>query len=177
DRARPGPGEAAADARDRAPLRPVLDERAEERGRRPDRDRPDADRVPDRPARPRARDPRRRRQVDVLCRWRIARHSLPTPRPIGDVHLRIEALPIGSLELESESGATGLGFFWSPSYPEPLPPLGELERAFAEEWPAYEGCSPFELLHRARPRGVFADAVELALWDLAAKEVGLPLYR
>jgi L-alanine-DL-glutamate epimerase-like enolase superfamily enzyme len=110
--------------------------------------------------------------------WRITRYSLPTPRPIGDLRLRIEALPLGSLELESDGGETGLGFFWSPSYPDPLPPLDRLERRFAAEWPALLGRSPFELLHRLeRPRGVFGDAVDQALWDLAGKELGLPLYR
>jgi L-alanine-DL-glutamate epimerase-like enolase superfamily enzyme len=123
--------------------------------------------------------------MSVVERWRLASYSFPTPRLIGDCGHRIEALPIGTLELESSSGHTGLGFFWSPSFPDPLPSLAELERAFARDVaPALVGATPDALLNRlgqARGGGVrvgfFADAVDLALWDLRAKELDLPLYR
>lgn len=121
----------------------------------------------------------------TITGWRLERFDLPGPRVLGDSHDRIEALAMGSIELESSSGHVGLGFFWSPSYPLAGPPRAELERAFETTVaPALLGRTPFELTSRLeRPRsfavgrGPFADAVDQALWDLQGKELGLPLYR
>lgn len=117
--------------------------------------------------------------------WRIDSYALPAPRVIGDSHDRIEVLPFGSLELESSSGQVGLGFFSSPSYPEPAPPLEVLRRSFERDIaPGLIGRTAIELtgqVHRARSfavgRSVFEDAVNQAVWDLLGKELGLPLYR
>jgi L-alanine-DL-glutamate epimerase-like enolase superfamily enzyme len=121
----------------------------------------------------------------MLESWRLATYSFPTPRLIGDCRHRIDALPIGTLELGSSSGETGLGFFWAPSFPDPLPSLDELEAAFARDVaPALGGTTPDALHNRlGHPRcggvrvGPFADALDLALWDLRAKNLDLPLYR
>jgi hypothetical protein len=79
----------------------------------------------------------------------------------------------------------GLGFLLSLFHP--LPALGELERLFrAEAWPGIEGAAPAAVVHRiARPRGgniralswPFGEAINQAMWDLAAKQAGLPLWR
>lgn len=121
----------------------------------------------------------------VIRSWSLESYELPAPRILGDVHDRIEALPIGALTLESTTGQTGLGFFWSPSYPHPAPPLNALRRSFEQDVaPGLLGRSPFELSGRVtRPRSfaarrhLFSDAVDLALWDLQGKELGLPVYR
>lgn len=68
-----------------------------------------------------------------------------------------------------------------------LPALDELQRVFATEvWPHIEGQPPAALVHRvSRPRGgnragpslPFGEAVQVALWDLAAKQADLPLHQ
>jgi L-alanine-DL-glutamate epimerase-like enolase superfamily enzyme len=65
--------------------------------------------------------------------------------------------------------------------------VDEIKRIFAGEvWPSIEGQAPLSLVHRVnRPRGgnqrspalPFNEAMQVALWDLAAKQVDMPLHR
>jgi L-alanine-DL-glutamate epimerase-like enolase superfamily enzyme len=115
----------------------------------------------------------------------ITRFQFPRDRVIGDSQVRADEVNVAALELIDESGTRGLGFAQSLFFP--LPALDEIVRVFrAEVWPAIEGQAPLALVHRvSRPRGgnqrtptlPFGEAVQVALWDLAAKQVGMPLYR
>jgi L-alanine-DL-glutamate epimerase-like enolase superfamily enzyme len=92
---------------------------------------------------------------------------------------------VAALRLLDDAGRSGLGFVQSLFHP--LPPEAEIARIFADEaWPVLEGEAPLGLIHRvSRPRGgnqrsfslPFAEAIQVALWDLAAKQVGLPLHK
>jgi L-alanine-DL-glutamate epimerase-like enolase superfamily enzyme len=98
--------------------------------------------------------------------------------------VRADDVNIAALELIADTGAVGLGFLQTLFVP--LPDVTEIERVFrVEVWPGLEGQAPAGLIHRvSRPRGgnqrapmlPFGEAVQIALWDLAAKEVGLPLH-
>ena len=69
----------------------------------------------------------------------------------------------------------------------PLPDQVEIERIFlAEVWPSLEGRSALALTQQvSRPRGGnirsasinFKEAVQVALWDLAAKQADMPLWK
>jgi L-alanine-DL-glutamate epimerase-like enolase superfamily enzyme len=128
-------------------------------------------------------DPDSGQRLYTIEGYRLRSYEFPRARSIGDSQVRIDMHYVGVLELYSRSGQTGLGFFGSLLFP--LPPLAELERVFAiEVAPDLVGQNPFALLNRlSRPRGgnirshIFAQAVDQALWDLQAKELGLPLYR
>ena len=92
---------------------------------------------------------------------------------------------IAALELIDDAGGVGLGFIQSLFHP--LPAADEIVRIFqTEAWPGLEGEVPLALIHRVeRMRGgnqrayslPFEEAIQVALWDLAAKQVGLPLHR
>jgi L-alanine-DL-glutamate epimerase-like enolase superfamily enzyme len=120
--------------------------------------------------------------TSLIDGYRLTRFRLPATRVLGDAHTRIDVTSVGSLELFAATGEVGTGFF--ASIFSPLPPLAELERAFAlEVGPAVVGENAFALLNRLRrPRGglwrhgFFAEAVDHALWDIAAKALGMPLY-
>lgn len=109
--------------------------------------------------------------------------SYPRDRVIGDSQVRSDWQHIGALELHASNGRTGLGFFQSLFVP--LPALVELERLFRETAVSdLIGQNPFTLVNRVtRPRGgnqqinIFAEAINLALWDINAQTVGLPLYQ
>jgi L-alanine-DL-glutamate epimerase-like enolase superfamily enzyme len=117
--------------------------------------------------------------------FRITRFQFPRARPIGDSQVRSDWHHMGTLELTSSGGEVGLGFFGALFHP--LPPLVELERVFRTEvWPGLGGQNVQALTHRmARPRGgnigkgapLFGQPVDQAIWDLAAKELDMPLYR
>jgi L-alanine-DL-glutamate epimerase-like enolase superfamily enzyme len=117
--------------------------------------------------------------VGVIERCRVTRLEFPVGRVIGDSQVRYDRMAFAAIELESASGQAGLGLVGTT--------LGqaELERVIAlDVAPALLGGHALPLLHRVvRPRGgnwrsaPFADAVDQALWDLAAKEAGLPLFR
>jgi len=122
--------------------------------------------------------------VSSIVSWRIASYGFPMPRVLGDVRCRFDVLPVGTVELESSTGETGVGFFWSPAFPDPAPPAAELERVFRTSVaPAIVGQQADILLNRMRlgsghdhGAAPFADAVDLALWDIVARERGLPLH-
>jgi L-alanine-DL-glutamate epimerase-like enolase superfamily enzyme len=117
--------------------------------------------------------------------FRLTRFQYRRDRVIGDSQVRFDQANIAALELLADTGAVGLGFVSSLFHP--LPALPEIERIFrVEAWPGLEGTAPAAMVHRiARPRGgnirqmalPFAEAVNQALWDLAAKQAGLPLWR
>jgi len=123
--------------------------------------------------------------MNRLASFRITRFQFRRDRVIGDSQVRFDAFHGLTLELEDRSGRTGLGFahaLW-----EPYPAQSELERVFAAAvWPRLEGRVPGEIVNRVeRPRGGnrrdaehgFGEALQIALWDLAAQQAGLPLAR
>ena len=92
---------------------------------------------------------------------------------------------MAALVLISSFGRVGLGFIQTLFTP--LPDRSEIESIFATEvWPGIEGQPAIGLVHRVSwPRGgnqratslPFCEALQVALWDLAAKEAGVPLHR
>ena len=120
-----------------------------------------------------------------IIAFRITRFQFARDRVIGDSQVRADDVNIAALELIADSGTVGLGFIQTLFAP--LPDQAEIERIFlAEVWPGLEGQPPAALVHRvSRPRGgnqrafglPFGEALQVALWDLAAKEVNLPLHR
>jgi len=118
-----------------------------------------------------------------IVAFRITRFQFARDRVIGDSQVRADDANVAALELVSDSGQVGLGFIQTLF--SPLPDQTEIERVFATEvWPGLEGQKAIALAHRVnRPRGgnqratslPFHEALQVALWDLAAKEVGLPL--
>ncbi len=117
--------------------------------------------------------------------FRITRFQFARDRVIGDSQVRSEDVNVAALELIAERGVTGLGFVQTLFVP--LPAQAEIERIFRlEVWPQLEGERAIALVHRvSRPRGgnqrsaslPFHEAVQVALWDLAAKQAGLPLWQ
>lgn len=120
----------------------------------------------------------------TLAHFRITRFQFARDRVIGDSQVRADDVNVAALELISDSGAVGLGFIQTLFTP--LPDQEEIEAVFGcEVWPGLEGQKAIALVHRvSRPRGgnqrafslPFNEAIQVALWDLAAKEAGLPLH-
>lgn len=120
-----------------------------------------------------------------LVDYRITRFQFARDRVIGDSQVRADDANVVALELIADTGAVGLGFLQTLFVP--MPAEAEIDRIFrAELWPGLDGGHPLALVHRvARPRGgnqrapllPFGEAIQVALWDLAAKEAGLPLFR
>lgn len=117
--------------------------------------------------------------------FELTRFHFPRDRVVGDSQVRSEEVHVASVELVDPQGRRGLGF--AQSLLVPLPDLSEIERVFAAEvWPSLAGQSPLALVNRVhRPRGgnrraaslPFHEAVQVALWDLAAQQAELPLHR
>jgi len=123
--------------------------------------------------------------MNHIADFRITRFQFARERVIGDSQVRTEVVNVAALEVIDDRGLSGLGFIQSLF--RPLPPVSEIVRMFAGEvWGKLAGQSPLSLIHRVnRPRGgnqqayslAFEEATQVALWDLAAKEAGLPLHR
>ena len=121
----------------------------------------------------------------TIVDFRITRFQFARDRVIGDSQVRADDAHVAALELVDAAGRTGLGFVQSLFHP--LPVEAEMIRVFREEaWPALEGESAAALAHRVvRPRGgnqrrlglPFEEALQQALWDLAAKAADLPLWK
>jgi L-alanine-DL-glutamate epimerase-like enolase superfamily enzyme len=117
--------------------------------------------------------------------YRITRFQYARDRVIGDSQVRIDASHVAALELIADNGMIGLGFVGSLF--NPLPDEAEIVRVFEEEaWLGLKDQPPAALVHRVgRPRGgnqrgfglPFGEAIQVALWDLAAKQAGLPLHK
>ena len=120
-----------------------------------------------------------------IADFRITRFQFRRDRTIGDSQVRADETNVATLELIAENGVSGLGFIQTLFTP--LPEEAEIERVFrGEAWPALEGERAIGLVHRVgRPRGgnqrpytlPFHEALQVALWDLAAKQAGLPLHK
>ena len=120
-----------------------------------------------------------------LTEFRITRFQFARDRVIGDSQVRADDVNVAALELVGESGKVGLGFVQTLFHS--LPDQSEIEAVFAAEiWPSIVGEEAIGLVHRVnRPRGgnqrafslPFHEALQVALWDLAAKEAGLPLHK
>jgi L-alanine-DL-glutamate epimerase-like enolase superfamily enzyme len=123
--------------------------------------------------------------MTVIKDFSLTRFAFRRDRIIGDSQVRVDTCNVAALELHTDNGLTGLGF--SLNLFHPFPDRSELERVFrAEALPGLLGQPPAGLIHRlSRPRGGnnralshgFGEAIDQALWDLAAKQAGLPLYR
>jgi L-alanine-DL-glutamate epimerase-like enolase superfamily enzyme len=122
--------------------------------------------------------------MDVV-EFRITRFQFARDRVIGDSQVRADDVNVAALELIDDAGRVGLGFVQSLF--RPLPAQDEITRIFTSEaWSSLEKQPPLALVHRVkRPRGgnqralslPFEEAIQVALWDLAAKQVALPLHR
>ncbi len=120
-----------------------------------------------------------------ISEYRITRFQYARDRVIGDSQVRIDTANIAAVELIDEDGRVGLGFFQNLFYP--LPSQTEIIRIFEEEvWPGLTEQPPLALVHRVKrlrggnQRGFslpFEEALQVALWDLAGKQAGLPLHR
>ena len=120
-----------------------------------------------------------------LVDFRVTRFQFARDRVIGDSQVRADDVHVAALELIDEKGLVGLGFIQSLFVP--LPAETEIERVFRfEAWPVLEGERPLDLVHRvSRPRGgnqrawtlPFHEAMQVALWDLAAQQAGMPLWQ
>jgi len=120
-----------------------------------------------------------------IAEFRLTRFQFARDRVIGDSQVRADAANVAALELIDEKGRTGLGFIQTLFHP--LPSQAEIARVFEDEtWPGLLGQPPMGLIHRVnRPRGgnqrafslPFHEALQVALWDLAAKQAGLPLHQ
>jgi L-alanine-DL-glutamate epimerase-like enolase superfamily enzyme len=118
-----------------------------------------------------------------ISSFTITRFQFARDRVIGDSQVRAEDANVAAIELIDENGFSGLGF--AQSLFVPLPSAAEITRVFQNEvWPGLIGQSPLALIHRVgRPRGgkqrahslPFHEALQVALWDLAAKQVNMPL--
>lgn len=121
----------------------------------------------------------------IVTEFRLTRFQFARSRVIGDSQVRIDQAHPVAVELFTDTGMVGYGF--ASSLFHPWPSQHEIERVFREEvWPSLRGETPAAWIHRLhRPRGgnlrpmslPFGEAIGHALWDLAAKEAGLPLWR
>lgn len=117
--------------------------------------------------------------------FELTRFQFARDRVIGDSQVRADEANIAALELIDEDGNRGLGFVQVLF--NALPAGNEITRVFkAEVWPGLEGQHPLSVAHRVgRPRGgnqrsftlPFHEAVQVAVWDLAAKQLDMPLHR
>jgi len=117
--------------------------------------------------------------------YRITLFAYPRDRIIGDSQVLSDHIYLGVLELINEAGMVGTGFFFRLFHP--LPDYATMHTLFEREIaPLFLNEYPASLLNKiARPRGGnrvsppynIDQALDLALWDLHAQEMNLPLYQ
>jgi L-alanine-DL-glutamate epimerase-like enolase superfamily enzyme len=120
-----------------------------------------------------------------IVSFEITRFQFARDRTIGDSQVRTDEVNLAAIELIDEAGRRGLGFMQALFVT--LPALDEIIRVFENEvWLNLQGQSPLALVHRVhRPRGgnqrsfslPFHESLQVALWDLAAKQLAMPLHK
>lgn len=115
----------------------------------------------------------------------VTRFEYRLDRCIGDSQVAFENMYVIALELTDGSGNVGVGF--GHKMFEAYAAQSALSTTFAAHvWPMLEGQYPSAVVNAIqRPRGGnrrdafygFEEAVQVALWDLAAQQAGLPLAR
>lgn len=117
--------------------------------------------------------------------------QLPAGRTIGDCTCHYDALDVLAIGLRTNEGHVGWGFgetvsegiFAKPApWITPMPSLDGIRWNFEKNiWPSLQARSPFQIRFR-RPK-LFSEqaylhaALRIAVWDLMAKIVELPLYQ
>jgi len=117
--------------------------------------------------------------------FRLTRMQFARDRVIGDSQVRADEAQVVAVEIIDDAGRVGLGF--AQSLFVPFPSSEEIERFFRiEAWPALEGRHPSALalgVQRVRGGNVrrmtlpFEESLQHAVWDLFAKQSGLPLWQ
>lgn len=120
-----------------------------------------------------------------IADFNISRFQFSRDRTIGDSQVRANSVNVAAVELIADDGQVGLGFVQTLF--QTLPSHDEIVRMFKEEvWPDLVGQAPAALVHRIdRPRGgkqrtttlPFKEAIQVALWDLASKQVNTALHQ
>ena len=120
-----------------------------------------------------------------IVEYRLTRLGFDRDRVIGDSQVQADTAQLIAVELIDSSGVVGLGF--AQSLFVSLPDPEEIGRIFAEEaWPMLEGKHPGAVAHairRVRGGNVrrmslpFEESIQHAVWDLHAKQCGLPLWK
>jgi L-alanine-DL-glutamate epimerase-like enolase superfamily enzyme len=120
-----------------------------------------------------------------IVEYRLTRLGFDRDRVIGDSQVQADKAQLIAIELIDTMGAVGLGF--AQSLFVSLPDAGEIGRIFAEEvWPMLEGRHPGAVanaIRRVRGGNVrrmslpFEESIQHAVWDLHAKQCGLPLWK
>jgi len=120
-----------------------------------------------------------------IVEYRLTRLQFARDRTIGDSQVCADDAQLVAVELIDARGQIGLGF--AQSLFVPLPEPSEIDRIFATEaWPGLEGRHPAALalaVHRVRGGNVrrmalpFEESLQHAVWDLFAKQSGLPLWQ
>ncbi|MEP0174871.1 MAG: enolase C-terminal domain-like protein [Paraglaciecola sp.] len=123
--------------------------------------------------------------TSTIQRARIHCFDFPRDRVIGDSQISSSEVWIGALELFDSEGSSGLGFFQSLSMP--LPDASFVSNLFEQLcFKHMKNRTPESLIHQlTRPRGGniqalpyhLDQAIDQALWDLAAKRAQQPLYQ
>lgn len=123
--------------------------------------------------------------ISTIQHIRIHCFDYPRDRIIGDSQISSSRVWIGALEIFDSEGTSGLGFFQSLTTP--LPDASFVKNLLEQVClPGMTGFPPESLIHRlTRPRGGniqqlpyhLDQAIDQAMWDLAAKRAGQPLYQ
>jgi L-alanine-DL-glutamate epimerase-like enolase superfamily enzyme len=118
--------------------------------------------------------------------FELQRAELPLGRVIGDNDCRYDSMSVVALRLRTDDGdgwgygdAVSHAIFNRPAwYLEPLPELADLSAAFeAKWWPRLDGRAAAEVqVDSLRHADPLAQAVDLALWDLRGKALGVPVW-
>lgn len=123
--------------------------------------------------------------VSRIVSYHVTLFAYPRDRIIGDSQVQSNHVYMGFLELTNEAGMVGTGFFFRLFHP--LPGYEHIHDLFDREVaPWFLNKYPAVLLNQvSRPRGGnrvslpynIDQALDLALWDLHAQEMNLPLYQ
>ena len=121
-----------------------------------------------------------------IVEFRITRFQFARDRVIGDSQVRADDVNIAALELIADTGAVGLGFIQTLFYPAARSGRDRAGVSSPKSGPASKASRRRRWCIGSAGRAAatsgpttlpFHEALQVALWDLAAKEVDLPLHQ